>query len=116
MAGDLAVSMRAAQLCAATFTAMSCPCEVLIETADAQAARRLGAVAAAEAWRIEAKFSRYRPDSIISRINASGGQPMLLDDESASLLDFAARCHELSGGAFDVTSGVLRTGPTGDLR
>ena len=33
---------------------------------------------------------------------------MVVDDETADLLDFAARCHAVSDGAFDVTSGVLR--------
>ena len=31
-----------------------------------------------------------------------------MDEETARLLDFAAECHELSEGMFDVTSGVLR--------
>jgi FAD:protein FMN transferase len=31
-----------------------------------------------------------------------------VDDETANLLDFAALLHDLSGGRFDITSGVLR--------
>jgi thiamine biosynthesis lipoprotein len=91
-----------------TFTAMASPCEVLLETADAGLAGRLGARAAAEARRIEAKFSRYRPDSVVSRLNRSNGVPVEVDAETAALIDFAARCHALSDGAFDITSGVLR--------
>ncbi|MBS0395376.1 MAG: FAD:protein FMN transferase, partial [Proteobacteria bacterium] len=87
---------------------MASPCEVLLPTADASLARRVGAQVAAEAWRIERKFSRYRDDSVVSRIHASRGEPVELDEESCSLLDFAARCFELSGGRFDITSGVLR--------
>jgi FAD:protein FMN transferase len=88
---------------------MASPCEVLLETDDAVLAARIGALVAAEAHRIEAKYSRYRPDSVVSRLNASRGVPVELDAESAGLIEFAARCHALSDGAFDVTSGVLRS-------
>lgn len=99
---------REGGLIAATFAAMASPCEIVVETTDRNLAQELGARAAAEAWRIEDKFSRYRSDSIVGRINASAGAPIEVDEETASLLDFAARCHELSDGAFDITSGVLR--------
>ncbi|MCA9753858.1 MAG: FAD:protein FMN transferase [Gemmatimonadetes bacterium] len=87
---------------------MASPCEILIEDRDSRRASALLETVSREAWRIEAKFSRYREDSVVQRINRSGGEPLELDPETARLLDFAARCHELSGGAFDVTSGVLR--------
>jgi thiamine biosynthesis lipoprotein len=67
-----------------------------------------GGIAAREAWRIEAKFSRYRPESIVSVINHSRGHAVVVDGETAALLDYAAQCHELSQGLFDITSGVLR--------
>jgi thiamine biosynthesis lipoprotein len=87
---------------------MGGPCEVLAEIADEVAARRLVNAIAACAWRIEAKFSRYRTDNIVARINAPAGDPVEVDDETAHLLDFAASMHYLSKGLFDVTSGVLR--------
>lgn len=90
------------------FMAMGSPCEVQVETADPDLARRLGEIAEAEAARIERKYSRYRPDSALSRINASGGTPIEVDPETAALLDYAASCFALSEGRFDVTSGVLR--------
>ena len=93
---------------AARFTAMASPCEVLVEGGDDARTRALGAVVEGEVARIEAKYSRYRADSALSRINAAAGTAVAVDDETADLLDFAARCHALSGGAFDVTSGVLR--------
>ena len=61
-----------------------------------------------EARRIEAKFSRYRGDSVVSRINACAGAQIAVDEETAYLLDFAEECFEVSDGLFDVTSGVLR--------
>ena len=68
----------------------------------------MGRVAAHEAWRIEARFSRYRPESIVSVINRSQGHAVVVDAETAALLDYAAQCHALSQGRFDITSGVLR--------
>ena len=90
------------------FEAMASPCEVLVDGASGREARRLAELAAIEAWRLERAFSRYRDDNVVHRINASEGRPVDVDAETARLLDFADRCHALSGGLFDVTSGVLR--------
>lgn len=107
-ADGIRLEQRSDGIQAACFSAMACPCEVLLETGDAVLARAVGALAASEARRIEHKFSRYRSDSALAAINASNGTPQRVDAETALLLDFAARCHALSGGLFDVTSGVLR--------
>ncbi|MFO1504873.1 MAG: FAD:protein FMN transferase [Steroidobacteraceae bacterium] len=101
------VEARGEGILAATFSAMASPCELLLEATDEGLARRIGESVAAEAWRIERKYSRYRPDSIVALLNR-GGRPVDLDPETLLLLQFAARCHELSDGAFDITSGVLR--------
>lgn len=90
------------------FTAMSSPCEVLIDTDDQAEAWSIVAIAQNEAIRIERKFSRYRDDNIVHQINHSAGRPVSVDDETAHLLDYAATCTELSDGLFDITSGVLR--------
>lgn len=90
------------------FTAMASPCEIHIDTHEWDLALRLGQVAEKEALRIETKFSRYREDSVLSKINASSGRPTEVDDETASLLDYADQCWRLSDGLFDVTSGILR--------
>ena len=90
------------------FTAMASPCELLIETYDTDTAATLLRLVANEAIRLEHKFSRYRDDNIISRINRCAGQAIRVDDETARLLDFAEQLYDISGGLFDVTSGVLR--------
>jgi thiamine biosynthesis lipoprotein len=90
------------------FHAMATPCEMRLETDDPDLARRAGAAVEAEARRIEAKYSRYRADSVVSKINRAGGAEIAVDAETAHLLDFAAQCHAVSGGLFDITSGVLR--------
>lgn len=91
-----------------SFEAMGGPCEILVDTDDGELAGALLKTAAWEAWRIEQKFSRYRKDNIVRQINAGSGKTVKVDEETARLLDFAGECHELSGGMFDVTSGVLR--------
>jgi FAD:protein FMN transferase len=87
---------------------MASPCEILFDLKEAPLATWLGELAAEETHRIEQKFSRYRDDNIISTINHSTGRPVTIDEETADLLDFAADCHRLSNGRFDITSGVLR--------
>ena len=72
------------------------------------AALEIGTVAAEEVWRIEKKFSRYRDDSVTAWIHQNRGTPLEMDEETASLIDFAGHCFDLSGGLFDITSGVLR--------
>lgn len=90
------------------FFAMASPCEVLLDMDEKPRAESLGALARNETARIEARFSRYRTDNILHAINTSAGRPVPVDAETAGLLDFAARLHELSGGRFDITSGILR--------
>jgi thiamine biosynthesis lipoprotein len=92
------------------FRAMGSPCELHL---FGSSRRTLAAVAKAcvdEILRLEAKFSRYRDDSLATRINRSAGDAtgVEVDDETAALLDFAETAHDESSGRFDPTSGVLR--------
>ena len=65
--------------------------------------------AIADIERIEAKYSRYRDDSVTTLINrAAGGTKVAIDDETAALLRYADQCFTMSQGRFDITSGVLR--------
>ena len=96
------------------FAAMGGPCEVLIDADSPYRARHAVEIAEVEARRIERKFSRYLPESVVSRINASNGRLVPVDDETAQLLDYAASCYEMSDGMFDITSGVLRKAWTFD--
>lgn len=91
------------------FQAMASPCEILLWSTDAEAADAAIAAAIAEVRRIEQKYSRYRPDSMLSAINAAAGaSPVPIDVETAQLLAYADELWRLSDGAFDATSGVLR--------
>jgi thiamine biosynthesis lipoprotein len=92
-----------------TFRAMAAENEVQVHSDDAHFAESAAAAAIAEVKRIEAKYSRYLADSVVSRINrAAGGAAVPIDAETRGLLTFAGACHEQSDGAFDATSGALR--------
>ena len=91
-----------------TFDAMASRCEVHLGAVDERTAAGILHGVAREAWRIEAKFSRYRRDSVVTAINNAAGEPVEVDEETARLLDYAQQVFELSGGKFDITSGALR--------
>ena len=93
---------------AGRFRARGSPCEVLLEGGNRSQASSTSSTIAAEAWRIEGKFSRYRKGNIVDQINNANGTTVSVDDETADLLDFATTLYDLSNGRFDITSGVLR--------
>jgi len=83
--------------------------EVQAYSEDSALADAAANAAIAEVKRIEAKYSRYLDDSVVSRINAAaGGAPVRVDEETLGLLMFADACFRQSEGLFDATSGVLR--------
>jgi FAD:protein FMN transferase len=112
--GPIDIEPRGSDLVAVCFNAMASRCEVLLRATHLGAARELGECAAREAWRIEEKYSRYRADSVISYLHAQRGTQVKVDEETASLLDFAQRCYRISDGMFDITSGILRRAWTFD--
>ena len=59
---------------------------------------------------IEARYSRYQRDSIVSEINRRAGTDEFteLDAETAALFALADQLWQASGGLFDITSGPLR--------
>jgi thiamine biosynthesis lipoprotein len=87
---------------------MASPCEVHVASADRDTAQRVLDLVAAETGRIETKFSRYRDDNVVHAINSADGRPVVVDDETARLIDYGAELFDLSDGMFDITSGVLR--------
>jgi thiamine biosynthesis lipoprotein len=101
-------SARGLQEFGVDFGAMASRCEVRLMAHDEAEARGLAQPAIEEVHRVEAKFSRYRDDSVTARINASAGQWITVDSETAALLDFGAALWRDSAGLFDLTSGVLR--------
>lgn len=93
-----------------SFFAMGSQCAIHLQGDDPDAAQGQALAGEAEVRRIEARYSRYRDDSELARINRLGavGAPAELDDETRGLITYAQACFHKSGGAFDITSGLLR--------
>ena len=86
------------------FRALGTACVIQFRHAGDPTSRRF--VASALDWlaSFEAKFSRFRPDSVVSRINAAAGREWVkVDAETEQLLDLAADLHRLTGGILDPT-------------
>jgi thiamine biosynthesis lipoprotein len=92
----------------AVFTALGGHCELHCWTSNARLARRLGEFARGEARRIDRKFRRNQPGSVVHAIHDRKGKRYRVDDETERLLDFGTALWRSSKGAFDLTSGVLR--------
>lgn len=89
---------------------MGSPCEIQLYAREQSHAWHIAQQAIADATRLEQRYSRYRSDSLLSAINqvAAIGGCMEVDEETASLLDYAHACYQQSDGLFDITSGLLR--------
>lgn len=98
------------QLFRHAFRAMGSPCELQIYAVHEAAARRAALRGENEVRRLEAKYSRYRDDSLTALLQRSAGevQGVEVDEETAGLLDYAEIAWRESDGLFDLTSGVLR--------
>lgn len=91
------------------FTAMGTACVLHIYSFK-QGGDEVAQRAISEVCRIEARYSRYRTDSVLSEINraAKQGASVEVDEETAGLLDYAWSCYQKSDGLFDISSGILR--------
>ena len=92
------------------FPAMGSRCELRLYARSEGEAAAVARAAVADVRRLDAKYSSYRDDSVtaaINRIGAAGGA-VDVDDETATLLDYAAICFRQSDGLFDLTAGALR--------
>lgn len=86
------------------FFALGTPCAIqFLEENDENAMRYL---AASLEWlsMFEAKYSRFRPDSLVSRINSAAGlQPVSIDTEMHEMLEWADRLYRLTDGILDAS-------------
>lgn len=93
-----------------SFNAMGSPCKLSFYAHTYPTSKQAISLAVTEITRLESKYSRYLPDSLLSKINqvAATGGTIEVDEETSSLLDYAAACFQDSDGLFDITSGLLR--------
>ncbi|EAR09042.1 FAD:protein FMN transferase [Reinekea blandensis] len=89
------------------FKAMGGPCEISLWQSDERSSLPLLQVMEAEVRRLERKFSRFREDSLVCRLNRGELNGIGLDEETQGLMSFANHCYELSDGLFDLTIGAL---------
>jgi thiamine biosynthesis lipoprotein len=95
-------------LVAHQFTAMGGPCKVHFWQDSQYDSSEIRQTLEAEVRRLEAKFSRYLNDSLLSKLNRGELNDQSLDEETVGLLNYATQCFELSGHMFDPTVGILR--------
>src|ERR1039458_9873663 len=85
------------------FYAMASDCAVHLCGETAEYLEPVAAAAEAEVRRIETRYSRYRADSELARINAvaATGGSIEIDAETFGLINYARACFAKSDGAFD---------------
>lgn len=90
------------------FTALGTHVRLLVTGCPAEDAA--GFFAEARGWlaEFEARYSRFRPDSLVSRVNTAAGLEWVeIDAEMEAMLDVCAHVHAWSGGVLDCTMGPL---------
>ena len=88
--------------------AMATTFEIIVQHQDKFYARQAANAAFDELDRIEGELSRYIENSDVARINnLPAGQPLPLGLDTFECLQISQRMHAETGGAFDVTVGLL---------
>ncbi len=92
------------------FKAMGSPCDIQLFSETHGQAKKIANIVITDVRRLEADYSRYRSDSLLSKINrvAAIGGSITVNAETAGLLNYAEICYLQSEGLFDITSGILR--------
>lgn len=85
-----------------SFRALGTACVIQFRCEDTKTSLKFVADALGWLGKFEAKFSRFRPDSIVSRINHAAGQKWVtIDREIEQMLDMADAMHRLTEGLLD---------------
>lgn len=87
-----------------SFHAMGTACEIQYAVDDPERGRTFERAAISWVEAFEAKYSRFRPDSLISRINAAAGREWIaIDDETEQLFKLCDTLNFLTQGILDPT-------------
>lgn len=101
-AGAAKVSPRLRRV---TFRALGTSCEIQYKCCDEHSAAEFERAAVAWVTAFEAKYSRFRADSLLSRINAAAGREWVeIDFETEQLLKLCDTLHFLTRGVLDPTA------------
>jgi thiamine biosynthesis lipoprotein len=88
-----------------SWNALGTVCQILFAAETRPQAEAFRQAAVAWVTTFEARYSRFRPDSALSLINASSGRGWVeVDEEMDRMLDVCATLFEMTGGMLDVTS------------
>lgn len=88
-----------------TFQALGTKCLVQYAAPDAVTAAAFERAAVGWVQAFEAKYSRFKPDSLVSRINAAAGRAWVeVDEDMEQLLQLCQTLHALTGGVLDPTA------------
>lgn len=92
------------------FTSMGCPCGLQFYAVDDLTAKNVFKAVFEEVNRLDRYYTNYSASSFTAAINRSAGNKtgILIDPETAILLDYAQQCTLMSDGLFDITAGTLR--------
>ena len=89
---------------------MGCVCNLYIYAQDDNTADMVFKAVFTEVDRLDHYYTNYSATSFTAAINRSAGDKkgILVDPETAILLDYAQQCVIASDGLFDITAGALR--------
>ena len=88
-----------------TFPALGTTCEVQYATNNATVAAKFEATAVGWVQAFEAKYSRFKSDSLVSRINAAAGREWIeIDPEMEQMLKLCETLHFMTHGVLDATA------------
>jgi len=84
-----------------TWRAMGSTAHVIVVSASGEAAEALTQQAATRIEQLEARWSRFRPDSEVCRLNNHSGAPVEVSPDTATLVRLAVEGWRITGGGFD---------------
>jgi thiamine biosynthesis lipoprotein len=76
---------------------------VIVTADDLDRAEILGRAAVARLHALEARWSRFRDDSEVTRLNNAAGEPVMVSSETALLVQRSVEAWHRTSGAFDPT-------------
>lgn len=88
-----------------SFRALGTRCEVQFTATSTEQAREFECATVAWVQAFEAKYSRFLPDSMVSRINAAAGQHWIeTDEDMEQMLGIGDALYAMTGGVLDPTA------------